>query len=47
MQWLGTIPLHSFDKKNSATNLKVEEVKEKDEGRKTAELTDTNIETKL
>lgn len=39
MQWLGTIPLHSFDKKTP--NVTVEEVKEKTGEHKTAELTDT------
>ena len=40
MNWLGTIPLHSFDKKTQTTNVAVDEGKEKVE-HKTAELTNT------
>ena len=39
MHWLGTIPLHSFDKKTQTTNnMTVEEVKEKAEEHETTEL---------
>ena len=43
MQWLGSIPRHSFDK-TPAVNLTVKEAKKEVEEQKTTELTNTTTE---